>query len=82
MTYAGVLLTLAAGFASRFVIGFSPTVYASGYRTTLFATMTLQAVSVLLLCRIRSTAVRRVLLIVLLVLLAVSVSFQTDGKTF
>lgn len=82
VTYAGVLLTLAAGFASRFVIGFSPTVYASGYRTTLFATMTLQAVSVLLLCRIRSTAVRRVLLIVLLVLLAVSVSFQTDGKTF
>ena len=32
------LLILAAGFLSRLVVGFSPTVYASGDRTALFCT--------------------------------------------
>ena len=35
------LTIIAAGFMSRFMIGFSPTIYASGDRTALFASVAL-----------------------------------------
>jgi len=39
------LLILAAGFASRLILGFSPTIYASGDRTALFCSMAILIVT-------------------------------------
>ena len=79
---AVMLFALAAGFGSRMIIGLSPTVYASGYRTTLFCTVILQSAGVYLLSRIRQKKIKAVLTVVLMILLIVTICYETDGKTY
>ena len=73
---------LAAGLCSRWMVGLSPTVYASGYRTTLFCTTILQILELHMIQKLSGKKMRRVLYILLIFLLAVTVWFESDGKTY
>lgn len=77
-----IFFAVLGGFASRIIVGLSPTIYASGYRTSLFCTVILQIVDIYMIQKIRQKKIKIVLHLILLVLLAVTISNEMDGKTY
>lgn len=76
MKLTGSLLVLAAGFASRFIMGFSSTVFSSGHRTTLFCTVGLLLLTADMLCRMKEKRRKRYCILITALLLVISIYFE------
>ncbi len=76
MKLAGSLLVLAAGFTSRFIMGFSSTVFSSGHRTTLFCTAALLLLTADMLCHMEEKRRKQCCILITALLLGISIYFE------